>query len=128
MTTHESRLHFNQNTVKNTKTKTDINSFKVQPNHPNTELFKYTNEVYRKQKEKKYQKALKHLSAAQSANAKHQLAQMYERGLGVKINFYRSYMLYTESLKLGQKKAKKDVARLAKLKTGKEKAHYDKMP
>ena len=74
---------------------------------------------------KNYQKALKHLSAAQSAKAKHQLAQMYERGLGVKVNFYRSYMLYKEALKLGQKKAKRDVARLAKLKTGKEKAHFD---
>ncbi|MEN8147249.1 MAG: SEL1-like repeat protein [Campylobacterota bacterium] len=72
-----------------------------------------------------YPKALKHLRAADSAKAKHQLAQIYERGLGVEINYYRSYVLYKEALKLGQKSAKKDIVRLSKLKTGKEKAHYD---
>ncbi|MGB5965854.1 MAG: tetratricopeptide repeat protein [Sulfurimonadaceae bacterium] len=75
--------------------------------------------------DKNYEKAVGYLSAAQSGYAKFQLAQMYERGLGVETDFYRSYMLYKEALKLGQKNAKKDVARLAKLKTGKEEAHYD---
>ena len=76
-------------------------------------------------KEEKYKKALQYLSVAQSAKAKYQLAKMYERGLGVETNFYKSYMLYKEALKLGQKNAKKDVARLTKLKTKKEQAHYD---
>ena len=75
--------------------------------------------------EEKYKKALQYLSVAKSAKAKYQLAEMYERGLSVETNFYRSYMLYKEALKLGQKNAKKDVARLAKLKTKKEQAHYD---
>lgn len=75
--------------------------------------------------DKHYAKALEHLSIAKSGRSRYQLAEMYERGLGVEINFYRSYMLYKEALKLGQKKAKKDVARLAKLKTTKEQAHYD---
>lgn len=74
---------------------------------------------------KRYEKAFQHLNLAKSAGSKYQLAKMYERGLGVEINFYRSYMLYKEALKLGLKKSKKDVKRLAKLKTTKEKAHYD---
>lgn len=45
--THEGTLHFNKKTFDNKKTKTDLNSFEVQPNHPNTELFKYTNARYR---------------------------------------------------------------------------------
>jgi len=45
--THEGGLHFKQETVENKKTKTDLESFTVQPNHPNTELFKYTNALYR---------------------------------------------------------------------------------
>jgi arylsulfatase A-like enzyme len=45
--THEGTLHFNKKTIENQKTKTDLNSFTVQPNHPNTELFKYTNARYR---------------------------------------------------------------------------------
>lgn len=75
--------------------------------------------------DKNYQKALGYLSAAQSGDAKYQLAEMYEGGLGVEINYYKAYMLYKEASRLGQKKAKKDVARLAKLKTKKEQAHYD---
>ena len=74
---------------------------------------------------KNYKKALQHLNLSKSAGSKYQLAKMYERGLGVEINFYRSYMLYKEALKLGLKKSKKDVKRLVKLKTTKEKAHYD---
>jgi len=76
-------------------------------------------------KEKKYAKALKHLSTAKSGQSKYELAQMYEKGLGVEIDYYRSYMLYAEALKLGQKKAKKDATRLSKLKTKKEEAHYN---
>jgi len=74
-------------------------------------------------KDKEYKKAFEYLNAAESSYAKYRLAQMYERGLGVDVNFYKSYMLYKESVKLGRKKAKKDVARLAKLKTSKEEAH-----
>lgn len=76
-------------------------------------------------KEKEYAKALPHLTAAKGGYAKYQLAQMYERGLDVEINYYRSYLLYKEALKLGQKNAKKGVTRLAKLKTAKEQAHYN---
>lgn len=74
--------------------------------------------------EKMYQEALAYLSVAQSGPAKSALAKMYENGLGVEINFYKSYMLYKEALALGQRNASKDIARLSKLKTGKEKAHY----
>lgn len=45
--THEGVLHFNKETFENKKTSTPLESFQVQPNHPNTELFKYTNAVYR---------------------------------------------------------------------------------
>ena len=45
--THEGSLHFKEGVVQNKKTITDKNSFTVQPNHPNTELFKYTNAYYR---------------------------------------------------------------------------------
>ncbi len=45
-TTHESRLHFTEED-RQTPTTTDANSFEVQPKHPNTELFKYTNAYYR---------------------------------------------------------------------------------
>jgi len=45
--THEGTLHFNKKTFENIKTKTDLNSFDLQPNHPNTALFKYTNARYR---------------------------------------------------------------------------------
>ncbi|WP_111708248.1 sulfatase family protein [Lutibacter citreus] len=45
-TTHEGRLHFTKEDMKK-GTKTDVNSVFVQPNHPQTELFKYTNAYYR---------------------------------------------------------------------------------
>ncbi len=45
--THEGKLHFKKNSLKNNPTTTDKESFKVQPNHPNTDLFKYTNAFYR---------------------------------------------------------------------------------
>lgn len=44
---HESRLHFSEEQMKNNPTKTDANTVFVQPNHPNTEVFKYTNAFYR---------------------------------------------------------------------------------
>ena len=44
---HESRLHFTKEDMEANKTITDPNSFKVQPNHPDTELFRYTNAFYR---------------------------------------------------------------------------------
>ncbi|TXG36114.1 sulfatase family protein [Seonamhaeicola maritimus] len=44
---HESRLHFTEEKMKNNPTVTDVNTVFVQPNHPNTDLFKYTNAFYR---------------------------------------------------------------------------------
>lgn len=46
-TTHESSLHFDTAQMQATKTETDSDSFTVQPNHPDTELFNYTNARYR---------------------------------------------------------------------------------
>jgi len=46
-TTHESRLHFTKEQMESTTLNTDINSFAVQPNHPDSDLFKYTNGYYR---------------------------------------------------------------------------------
>ncbi|MCM4172307.1 DUF229 domain-containing protein [Arenibacter sp. TNZ] len=44
---HESSMHFTAQGMDTTVTETDINSFEIQPNHPNTDLFKYTNALYR---------------------------------------------------------------------------------
>jgi len=44
---HEGSLHFDQKYFETNKTVTDLESFTVQPNLPNTELFKYTNALYR---------------------------------------------------------------------------------
>ncbi|SIO02728.1 sulfatase family protein [Algoriphagus halophilus] len=44
---HESSLHFSEEKMKTTPTKTDLSSFSIQPNHPDTELFRYTNSYYR---------------------------------------------------------------------------------
>ncbi len=44
---HESSLHFSKEKMASTKTSTDPATVFVQPNHPNTELFKYTNAYYR---------------------------------------------------------------------------------
>lgn len=44
---HESSMHFNARDMDTIATVTDLNSFKIQPNHPNTALFKYTNALYR---------------------------------------------------------------------------------
>lgn len=44
---HESKLHFSQQKMTSSKTITDPATVFVQPNHPNTELFKYTNAYYR---------------------------------------------------------------------------------
>lgn len=46
-TTHESRIHFSKETIKNTKTSMDPSTVFVQPNHPQTDLFRYTNTYYR---------------------------------------------------------------------------------
>lgn len=46
-TTHESRLHFTEEQMLSTKTKTNPEDCFIQPNHPETELFKYTNAYYR---------------------------------------------------------------------------------
>jgi arylsulfatase A-like enzyme len=44
---HESSLHFSKEKMDTTKTTTDPATVFVQPNHPNTQLFKYTNAYYR---------------------------------------------------------------------------------
>ena len=46
-TTHESRLHFPESDLSDSPTQTGVNDYKVQPNHPDTELFRYTNARYR---------------------------------------------------------------------------------
>lgn len=46
-TTHEGKLHFSEEDMKNNKTKTDPATVFVQPNHPQTALFRYTNAYYR---------------------------------------------------------------------------------
>ena len=46
-TTHESSVHFSEKYMEAHPPKTKENSFKVQPNHPDTELFRYTNAYYR---------------------------------------------------------------------------------
>lgn len=46
-TTHEGRLHFNEEKYKTEKTVTDSETVHVLPEHPNTPLFKYTNALYR---------------------------------------------------------------------------------
>ncbi|MEQ9219937.1 MAG: sulfatase [Cyclobacteriaceae bacterium] len=45
-TTHESRLHFSEEDMQK-PTKTPIDAFDVQSNHPKTDLFRYTNAYYR---------------------------------------------------------------------------------
>lgn len=74
--------------------------------------------------DKEYPKAYGYLTAAKSSDAKYRLAEMYERGLGIEVDYYRAYMLYKEASKLGRKNTEKDIARVDKLKTEKEKAHY----
>lgn len=44
---HESSLHFSKKKMAANKTTTDSETVFVQPNHPNTELFRYTNAYYR---------------------------------------------------------------------------------
>lgn len=73
---------------------------------------------------KQYKEAFAYLQAATDSRSKYRLAKMYELGLGVDLNYYRSYMNYKQAVKLGRKNAAKDVNRLNKLKTEKEKAHY----
>ena len=46
-TTHESRLHFNQELMDTVITKSDPRYVHVMPQHPSTDLFKYTNAYYR---------------------------------------------------------------------------------
>ncbi len=75
-------------------------------------------------KDKQYEEAFSYLDAADSSYAKYRLGKMYELGLGVEVNYYKSYMSYKQSVKLGKKGAKKDVSRLAKLKTEREEAHF----
>ncbi len=75
-------------------------------------------------KRKEYTAALDYLEAAEDSASKYRLATMYEKGLGVDVDNYQAYINYKQAVKLGRKSAKKDVNRLDKLKTEKEKAHY----
>ena len=75
--------------------------------------------------EKEYQNARICFEKVNSANAKQKLAKMYERSLGVNLDYYKAYMLYKDAVRLGAKKYHKDVKRLAKLTSAKEKAHYE---
>ncbi|WP_282080475.1 sulfatase family protein [Aquimarina algiphila] len=45
--THEGELHFTKKEMESNPTKTDENSFKIQPNHPDTKTFRYSNALYR---------------------------------------------------------------------------------
>lgn len=45
-TTHEGQLHFSEKDVDSIKTETNIETVFVQPNHPQTRTFKYTNARY----------------------------------------------------------------------------------
>lgn len=45
--THEGQLHFSKEAMDSVKTTTDPNTVFVQPNHPQTDLFSYTNAFYR---------------------------------------------------------------------------------
>ncbi|WP_024481459.1 sulfatase family protein [Cellulophaga baltica] len=45
-TTHEGQLHFSEKDVDSIRTKTNIETVFVQPNHPQTKIFKYTNARY----------------------------------------------------------------------------------
>jgi len=76
-------------------------------------------------KERQYSKAYPLLDSADTAAAKYQLGKMFEQGLGVKADYYSAYMLYKEAYRLGLKGAKKDMARVDKLKTEREEAHYE---
>jgi len=74
---------------------------------------------------KEYAKALSCLQESKSIKAKVALAKMYEHGLGVNLDYYRAYMLYKEAVRLGAKQYNKNVKRLSKLSSAKEKAHYE---
>ena len=76
-------------------------------------------------KDEKYDTALKYLKQANNAYAKYRLGMIYEHGLSVRSNSYSAYIYYKEALKLGRKRAKKDVARLKRQYTASDRAHYD---
>jgi hypothetical protein len=76
-------------------------------------------------KDKQYRAAYPLLDSADTATAKYQLGKMFEHGLGIKADNYSAYMLYKEAYRLGLKGAKKDMARVDKLKTEREEAHYE---
>ncbi|MCB0688829.1 MAG: sulfatase [Saprospiraceae bacterium] len=44
---HESSLHFSESDMQQKITKTPLDAFTMQPNHPQTDLFRYTNAYYR---------------------------------------------------------------------------------
>ncbi len=75
--------------------------------------------------EKEYEKAYPLLASAESAVSKYQLGMMFERGLGTEPNNYSAYALYKEALRLGYPDAKKEMARVDKLKTQSEQAHFE---
>ncbi len=75
--------------------------------------------------EKNYEEAYPLLDAAESAASKYRLGVMFERGLGVEANYYSAYALYKEASRLGYANAKKEMARVDKLKTQSEQAHFE---
>ncbi|WP_236974289.1 sulfatase family protein [Membranihabitans maritimus] len=46
-TTHESSLHFSREEMSNYNPRTEMHSFDIEPGHPETDLFRYTNAYYR---------------------------------------------------------------------------------
>lgn len=75
--------------------------------------------------EKRYAEALPLLEDARSADARYRLGVMYEQGLAGEPDYYRAYKLYKQAARLGRTGAKKDIARVDKLKTEKERAYYE---
>jgi len=75
--------------------------------------------------QKRYSEALPLLEEARSADARYRLGVMYEQGLAGEPDYYRAYKLYKEAARLGRIGAKKDIARVDKLKTEKERAYYE---
>ncbi len=75
--------------------------------------------------EKAYTKALPLLEKCNTIKAKQTLAKMYEHGLGVNLDYYKATMYYKDAVRLGAKKLDKNVARLSRLSSAKEKAHFE---
>jgi hypothetical protein len=75
--------------------------------------------------DKEYIKARSCFEKINTSTAKESLAMMYEHALGVNLDYYKAYMFYKDAVRLGAKKHNKDVKRLSRLSSAKEKAHYE---